>query len=126
MRLLGNPEDRLNAQAFDVVNGGPPSSWYVLLAICVARCRGVMCSCDDFSCTTVPHADRGASSLVWIREQVAEHFYTSQPVTAIVEISCKIDWVPDLYVEDKQALQTRLRTRMVRHINQNMNTPVLF
>ena len=54
------------------------------------------------------HQDRGASSLVWIRREITRNFYSSTPITTILEITVKIV-INDVEEVKEQPSITRIR-----------------
>jgi len=48
--------------------------------------------------------DRGAKSLIWIRDQISQKYFTQNPVTAILEITVKINEVKEFNEDDVKGL----------------------
>ena len=77
--------------------------------------------------------DRGATSLVWIRQKIGELYFSSTPVTGVLEVTIKMDLKPNHEQieakEDQSNSVTRnaVRKEICKYISQNLrgNRPII-
>jgi hypothetical protein len=75
------------------------------------------------------HLDRGATSLIWIREQITNEYFTPNPVSAVLEITVKIRDKSHANEEEKKQIldinKNNLRILIYQRISNDLHNKTI-